>query len=152
VLPPRLPNAVSARGPGLLARALGIALAVALAAGCAAATGPQLKVLSVEPQNRVQRDRSVVLYVEVVNSAKRPMRLQKLQYSFAKRGAAPAHGEVSLTRTIEAGAAAVVEVPVSLGKGELAPGETLTLEGKLYAELDRMTRTFPVTAEVPAPL
>jgi LEA14-like dessication related protein len=134
-----------------LALALGVATALAAGAGCATTSSPQLKVLAVEPQRRVVPERSVVLYVEVVNPASRPMRLQKLQYTFAAHGAAPAYGEVPLTRTIDAGAAVVVEVPVALGDNSLAPGETLTLRGKLYAELDRMVRTFPVSAEVPAP-
>ena len=134
-----------------LALALGVATALAAGAGCATTSSPQFKVLSVEPTRRIEPERSAVLYVEVVNSASRPMRLQKLQYSFAAHGAVPAHGEVRLTRTIDAGAAVVVEVPVSLGATSLTPGETLTLRGKLYAELDRMVRTFPVSAEVPAP-
>jgi hypothetical protein len=126
-------------------------MTLATGAGCATTSSPQFKVLGVEPQRRIEPDRSVVLFVEVVNRDSRPMRLQKLQYSFAAAGAVPAPGEVPLTRTIDAGAAVVVEVPVALGSSDLASGETLTLRGKLYAELDRMVRTFPVSAEVPAP-
>jgi LEA14-like dessication related protein len=126
-------------------------LAVGFASGCASTQSPQLKVLAVEPQRRVQPRRAVVLYVEVVNPAARPMRLQRLQYTFAASGERTSTGEVPLTRIIEPGAAVVVEVPVTIESSDLTPGETLTLRGKLYAELDRMVRTFSVSAEVPAP-
>ena len=139
--------------PRLHNRILGALLAASLAAtaACATAQTPQLKVLAVEPQRRAQPSRSVVLYVEVVNPAGRPMRLQKLQYTFAASGERGTAGEVPLTRTIQPGAAVVVEVPVTIESADLTPGETLTLRGKLYAELDRMVRTFSVTAEVAAP-
>ncbi len=45
----------------------------------------------------------------------------------------------------------MVEVPVTIEGADLSPGETLTLRGKLYAELDRMVRTFSVSADVAAP-
>jgi hypothetical protein len=130
---------------------IALGLAALSATGCASAGGPRLKVLSVEPQRRIEPRPTAVLYVEVVNSASRPMRLQKLQYTFAASGAVPSHGEVPLTRTIDAGAAVVVEVPVSYDRAGVEPGEPLMLRGKLFAELDRMDRTFSVSAEVPAP-
>jgi hypothetical protein len=134
---------------------LGSLLAAVLAtsaAGCASTSNPRLKVLAVEPQRRTEPSRSVMLYVEVSNPASRPMRLQKLQNTFAASGErAASAGEVSLTRTIDPGAAVVVEVPVTIEGGDLSPGETLTLRGKLYAELDRMVRTFSVSADVSAP-
>jgi len=129
---------------------LGLALATALGA-CSAAAAPQLKVVGVEQTRRARPARSVVLFVEVANPAARPMRLQKLQYEFGAAGTRESRGEVTLSRTVEAGAAIIVEVPVLVGAAALAPGEVLTLRGKLYAELDRMVRTFTVFAQVKAP-
>src|SRR5262245_65861729 len=84
-----------------------------LFAACAASTAPQLKVLGVE---RAKRNDSVVVFVEVVNHAPRPMQLERLQYSFGADGAAePSTGELSLDRTVEAGAAVTVQVPLDLG-------------------------------------
>jgi hypothetical protein len=131
--------------------ALALALGLSSVAACGAATGPQLKVLGLEQQRRIEPRPQVVLYVEVVNPASRPMRLQKLQYTFAPTGATPSHGEVPLTRVIDAGAAVVVEVPVSYDRAEVEPGEPMILRGKLFAELDRIERTYSVSAEVPAP-
>lgn len=117
-------------------------------AGCRASQQAQLNVLSVEKAS--SRDRDMVVYVEVVNRAKRPMRLQRLQYSFAGAGSATTHGELQLgRRLVEAGAAVVVEVPLRLADAPL--GSTLTLAGKLWAEQDEITRSYKVAAEVSTP-
>lgn len=126
-------------------------LAAVLAAGCVSSSQPQLKVLSVEKAaaDRPEAARDVVLYVEVVNPAERPLRLQRLQYSFqaAARvaGVEPVEGEVLLSRTVEPGAAVVVEVPLVLDDA-LPRGEEMTLAGRLYALEDEMPRSFPVAA------
>lgn len=121
------------------------------AAGCRASQQAQLNVLSVEKASTPDRD--MVVYVEVVNRAKRPMRLQRLQYTFAAAGAgaAASHGELELgRRLVEAGAAVVVEVPLPLADAAL--GGTLTLAGKLWAEQDQIMRSFAVAAEVATPV
>lgn len=123
-----------------------------LATGCVSSRQPQLKVLSVEQSTRAQA-RDMVLYVEVVNPAARPLRLQRLQYSF--RSAArvtdvePVRGEVLLSRTVEPGAAVVVEVPLLLDEA-LPRGEEMTLAGRLYAVQDDLQRSFAVEAKIDA--
>ena len=121
--------------------------------GCPASHQAQLNVLSVEQASTPNRD--MVLYVEVVNHAKRPMRLQRLQYTFAPSGsnARPAKLELELElgqRLVEAGSAVVVEVPLPIADAAL--GDTLTLAGKLWAEQDQILRSFAVTAEVATPV
>lgn len=66
---------------------LALSLAALVAVGCGASTRQaQLNVLSVE--QAAAPDRDMVVYVEVVNNAARPMRLQRLQYTFASAGTA----------------------------------------------------------------
>ncbi len=118
-------------------------------AGCRGAQQAQLNVLSVEQASTPDRD--MVVYVEVVNHAKRPMRLQRLQYTFASAGAQTTHGELELGyRLVDAGTAVVVEVPLPLADAAL--GTTLTLVGKLWAEQDHIMRSFAVAAEVATPV
>jgi len=125
----------------------------AATAGCGASSAPQLKVLGVERAHHAQ---SVVVLVEVVNHAPRPMRLERLQYSFG-----PAHtvtpaaeatrSEVPLDRTVDAGAAVVVQVPLDLGGQAVTPGQTLVLSGELVAHENQIERRFPVNAALSAP-
>jgi hypothetical protein len=127
---------------------LAAALAVA-GGGCRASQQAQLNVLSVEKSARPSSD--MVVYVEVVNRARRPMRLQRLQYTFAAAGGT--HSQpVSIElgrRLVEAGSAVVVEVPLTLADAAL--GTTLTLAGKLWAEQDEIVRSFAVAAEIATP-
>jgi hypothetical protein len=83
-----------------------------------------------------------MLQVKVVNRTARPMRLQRLEYSFAGAGHRIGLGQ----REIEPGAAAVVEVPI----GTAITGSRL-LKGKLFAELDQIIQSFPVSAQVGEP-
>jgi|JI10StandDraft_1071094.scaffolds.fasta_scaffold00502_29 hypothetical protein len=126
-----------------------IVLALALA-GCGAGRQPQLKVLSVEAP--AARPRDMVLFVEVMNPAGRPLELQRLQYRFERSahvaGVAPVHGEVALARTVDAGAAIVVEVPLPID--DALRGQELTLAGRLYATQDDLERSFAVHAHVSA--
>jgi hypothetical protein len=122
-------------------------------AGCPASHQAQLNVLSVEKAPTPNRD--MVVYVEVVNRAKRPMRLQRLQYTFAPSGAHAKNEKLELElelgqRLVEAGSAVVVEVPLPVADAAL--GETLTLAGKLWAEQDQILRSFAVAAEVATPV
>lgn len=139
--------------PRVAALALATALAVGSGAlGCAGTQRPQLKVLSVEQTAR-QPSTDMVLFVEVTNPAARPLELHRLQYSFAPSShrvdLAPVRGEVTLRRTVEAGAAVVVEVPLPVD--EILPrGEELLLAGRLYATQDQLERSFAVQARVAA--
>jgi len=127
-----------------------VVAAALVAAACGAAAGPQLKVLGAEKARR-HSSPAMVLYVEVVNPVGRPLRLQKLQYTFAAGDENATRGEVRLERTVAADAAVVVEVPVRLDGIALAPGDTFTLQGKLFADVDSMQRTFSVATTGVAP-
>ncbi len=126
-------------------RTLGLGLLIAFAA-CSSPQRPQMKVLGVEEGARGDDGHHIKLFVEVVNYAKRPMRLQRLQYEFGPEGAAGGHGEVSLRRTVEAGSAIVVEVPILLDETQEADG--LLLRGQLITEQDTIIRAYPVRATV----
>lgn len=126
----------------------------ALLTACAASHQPQLKVLSVE-NAAVEggRNADMVLFVEVVNPAPRPLELHRLQYRFEPSvhvaGVEPVHGEVLLSRTVDAGAAVVVEVPLP-HDDSLPLDEELVLRGRLYATQDQLQRSFDVRARVAA--
>jgi LEA14-like dessication related protein len=115
------------------------ALLLAFAAtGCQSAPSPKLTFLGVR-----EAPRHEVVFLQVTNPASRPMRLTKLEYTFASQGTQIASGEVLLARDLAAGAAAVVEVP--LEAGTTGP---VVLNGTLIAELDQIVRTFTVSAQV----
>lgn len=131
------------RQPGFLG-ALSLALALLLPgalSGCASAQRPSLKVVAVE-----QAAAKKVLLVQVTNPESRPIRLQRLQYTFAGANhSAPVQGEVLLSRDIPVGAAVIVEVPVD---HQLAGDGPFTLEGNLEALIDRIVRVYPVATKV----
>jgi LEA14-like dessication related protein len=108
------------------------------ATACHSALSPELTVLGVREAARHE-----VVFLQVTNPASRPMRLTKLEYTFASQGERVSSGEVSLSRDVPAGAAVVVEVPL-----DVAHDGPVTLQGKLIAELDQIVRTFTVSAQV----
>lgn len=118
---------------------LRVALIVLFAAACGATKTPELRVIGVADAPRHE-----VVFVQVTNPAKRPMKLTKLEYTFAAAGSKISSGELELQRDVPAGAAIVVEVPLD----GAAPEEPLMLSGKLTAELDEIVRTFKVSAEI----
>ena len=83
------------------------------------------------------------MFVQVTNPAKRPMRLTKLQYTFAADGTTLSTGVVPLERDVPAGEAAVIEVPL-----DAESSRPMTLRGQLTAELDQMVRIFEVDAQI----
>jgi hypothetical protein len=108
-------------------------------AACHGAKSPELRVIGVH-----ETPRQEVVFVQVRNPASRPMRLTKLEYTFAAASGKVTQGEVALSRDVPAGAAVVVEIPL-----DNIPDETpVTLSGKLTAEQDQVSRTFNVKAEV----
>lgn len=122
-------------------RLLVLAAAIVFGAiGCTTTKAPELRVLGVRESLRHE-----TVFVQVTNPAKRPMRLTKLEYTFASQGETVSTGEVPLSREVPAGAAVVVEVPIDIDAA--APG-ALTMSGKLTTELDEIVRTFPVSAQV----
>ena len=116
-----------------------LALAIGLALGCTSTKSPELRVLTVRPHD--------VVFVEVTNPAKRPMRLTKLEYTFAAGASTVSEGELDLAREVPAGAAIVVEVPLDSDQA-IVP---LTLRGRLTAELDQIERIFKVSAKIEPP-
>ncbi|MDX2088927.1 MAG: LEA type 2 family protein [Kofleriaceae bacterium] len=117
-----------------------LALAVGFAViGCTSTKAPELRVLGVRESFRHES-----VFVQVTNPAKHPMRLTKLEYTFASQGETISTGEVPLSREVPAGAAVVVEVPLDI---DAAAGD-VTLSGKLTTELDEIVRTFSVSAQV----
>jgi len=124
----------------VLLLAFGFAFAGAFAfAGCATTRSPELRVLGVHEEPRHE-----VVFVQVTNPARLPMRLTKLQYRFAAGRTTISEGELELSRDVPAGEAVVVEVPIHAAASE-AP---LTLRGKLTAVTDQIVRIFDVSAEV----
>lgn len=113
----------------------------ATAAGCATSRGPELRLVGVN--NRVPRHE--VFYLQVTNPANRPMRLTKLEYTFAAGSMKVYEGEIAFEREVPAGQAVVVEVPLD---HEVNAPEPTALRGKLTAVLDEIVRTFPVSAEI----
>jgi len=84
------------------------------------------------------------VFVQVKNPANRPMRLTRLEYTFASaKGSTVDEGDLALEREIPAGSTVVVEVPLSA-----QPSEPLELQGKITAELDEYVRTFTVAAQI----
>jgi hypothetical protein len=126
-----------------MARRLVLLLALSFAAvagiGCATTRSPELRVLGVHEEPRRE-----IVFVQVTNPARLPMRLTKLEYRFAAGRTTVSEGELELAREVPAGAAVVVEVPIHGAAGE-AP---LTLSGKLTAVTDQIVRIFDVSAEV----
>ncbi|MGE0868845.1 MAG: LEA type 2 family protein [Kofleriaceae bacterium] len=126
------------RGVFAIVCLLAVAFAGLGAGGCAANKAPELRVLGVQEARRHD-----VVFVQVTNPASRPMRLTKLAYTFAAQGATVSKGEVDLSREVPPNAAVVVEVPL-----DAPPTKSLTLSGKLTAELDQIVRSFTVSAQV----
>ena len=124
-------------------------LGLLLVVGCAGQQRPQLKVLGVEQS---ERQSQIKLFVEVTNYAKRPMRLERLEYQFGPSGSHvdEAKGQISLERTVDAGSAVVVEVPI-LVDPDLFDAANLELRGELITEQDQILHAYPVKSPVDQP-
>jgi len=112
---------------------------VLLGAGaCAAHSSPQLRVLGVHDAPARE-----VVFVQVTNPAATPMRLTKLEYTFAAAGTTLSAGELPIERDVPAGSTVVVEVPL-----ENDSKKPMLLKGTLIAELDQMVREFQISAQI----
>jgi hypothetical protein len=119
-----------------------LAFGTAGAGGCHTGRTPELTVLGVQ-------DSQDVVVVQVTNPASRPMRLTKLQYSFASSsGETVSEGEMPLSRDLPPGAAIVVEVPMDLPASSEG---SVQLRGLLTAVSDEIVKTFRVSAQVQTP-
>lgn len=118
-----------------------LVLLVCLAlAACAPAKQPELRVIGVHDAPRHE-----VVFVQVTNPAARPMKLTKLEYTFAAGSATISEGELPLSTEVPASSAIVVEVPLEISPDGGEP-PAMKLTGKLTAELDQIVRTFKVSA------
>src|SRR5262249_43535342 len=120
------------------ARMRPVVVCLALLFGCASTKSPELRVLGAHHTSQ-----SDVVFVQVTNPANRPMRLTKLQYTFAADGTTLSQGVVPLEREVPAGAAVVVEVPI-----DAESEKPMTLRGSLTAQLDEIVRTFKLDAQI----
>jgi hypothetical protein len=127
-----------------------VALTVALLTGCYAAVAPKFTVLGVQssPARLRVGNRNNVVVVQVTNPIARPLRLQRLEYTFAaSQGASKAEqrGELLLARDIPASSAVVVEVPLDSDEHG-----AMTLTGRLYTQRDQVVTSYAISAQVPA--
>ena len=121
----------------MLRSLLTLSVLCAVATGCHSGRTPELRVLG------VNEAASSHVFVQVRNPASRPMRLTRLEYTFASaKGTTVSEGDVALEREIPAGSSVVVEVPLAEST------ETLTLEGRVTAEQDQYVRRFRVVAQI----
>jgi LEA14-like dessication related protein len=112
------------------------------AVGCHAARPPELTVIG----SSAADTHAEVVFVQVTNPASRPMRLTKLEYTFAADGGATvSQGELALARDVPAGAAVVVEVPM-----DAEASGAVTLTGTLTAQLDEIVQRFQLSAKIAA--
>jgi hypothetical protein len=109
--------------------------------GCLAATSPKMTVLGVQS---AARSGDGVVILQVTNPANRPLRVQKLEYTFAAKGGEPTSGVVSVLRDIPAGSTVVVEVPID----PYQVGVPVQLRGRLVTLLDQIVTSYPVNAMV----
>jgi LEA14-like dessication related protein len=122
-----------------LALALSVLFAVAVT-GCHSGKTPELRVLGLQDQAI-----SSHVFVQVRNPASRPMRLTRLQYTFASaKGTTVSEGDVVLEREIPAGSEVVLEVPLETQ----ATSEPLEMTGKVTAETGTYVRTFTLLAQI----
>ena len=110
-------------------------VSLVLLVGCAPSKLPEMRVIGMHARDTV--------FVQVTNPASRPMRLTKLDYTFAADGTTVSTGVLPLERDVPAGAAVVVEVPL-----DSDAQKAMTLTGTLTAELDKMVRIFQVSAQI----
>ena len=131
-----------------MARSLVLAIATLTAlisTACHGGKSPELRVLGVHEEPRHD-----VVFVQVTNPASKPMRLTKLEYTFAADGAKLAEGALALARDVPAGAAVVVEIPLDSPSGSFPP-PAMTMSGKLTAELNQIVQIFSVSARILPP-
>lgn len=121
-----------------LALALSVLFAVAVT-GCHTGKSPEMRVLGLQDQAT-----SSHVFVQVRNPASRPMRLTRLQYTFASaKGTTVSEGDVVLEREIPAGSEVVLEVPL-----ESPASEPLELTGTVTADTGTYVRTFTLLAQI----
>ena len=125
----------------------GLILTLALVLlGCSGAS-PNVAVLGVaRPAAPVAAKKRLVVYVEVHNSLGRHLEFSRLEYRLSAQPWFATDGNVEIKRAIGAGSSAVVEieVPVEIDGDTAAADVAYTLDGRLYAQEDRIERSWKV--------
>jgi len=122
--------------------------------GCSTAA-PQVKVLGVSrtattPAERrsAPGERTLVVFVEVVNPTQRDLHLTRMEYRMAAHPWLEAKGNVPLSREVASDSTAVVEIPVSYRdaeSGQSAPDSVpFELHGRLFSLERRVERSWHV--------
>jgi hypothetical protein len=120
-----------------------LVVAASLGAGCAGSRSPRINVLGVEQAPQAQR--SLLVFVEVVNPTGRDLTLSRLEYRVRAERWFESQGQVRLARQIGAQSSAVVEIAVPVERPASADATIpYTLEGKLFALEDRIERSWNV--------
>ncbi len=122
-----------------------ICLAV-FAAGCGAA-GPRVSALGVSQGTHGAAEiepGTLLVFLEVVNPTERPLTLSRLEYHFDADAWFEAHGEVRLSRAVDAGDSVVIEVPVRIREPVTAQAGAYVLDGRLFGTDERVERQWNV--------
>ena len=137
-----------------VSRTLFVFVLLALVA-CGGASPPRVKVLGVaDGQSRAATapgKQAMRVFIEVINPTKVDFRLSRLEYRLNAESWFRADGEVALSRSIQAGSSAVIEVPVQLSRAPVdgrASGAndpvSYSLAGRLFAVTDRVERAWNI--------
>ena len=125
-----------------------LALCLVLTSMGCASSGPQVKVLGVSEARQPAHQQSILVFVEVVNQSDREIRLSRLDYDFRASQWFSSDGQVALSRFVAPGASAVVEIGVPIETREQRSEDVnFTLAGRLYAQDDRLERSWSVKAK-----
>lgn len=122
---------------------------LAIAGGCASGARPRVNVLGVQETRAAAPRSGLLVFVEVVNPTSRALTLSRLVYRVRASSWFESAGQVRITRQIGAESSAVVEIPVPVQRAATAEDGAIAyvLEGKLYAEEDRMERSWDVAVK-----
>ena len=134
------------RGAVLVALA---AVLVSTSLGCAS-QGPEVKVLGVSQPRQPVAEQRILVFVEVVNPGNHDLQLSRLEYRFKASSWFKSEGRVALTRQVAPGASAIVEIPVPVdasGADAGLGGVPFSLEGRLFAQDERLERSWSVKAK-----
>jgi hypothetical protein len=126
-----------------------LALSISGVFGSACASlGPQVNVIGVSAPSTNADQSSLLMFVEVTNPTQVNLELSRFQYQLEAIDRFSTSGDVSLSRPLNPGGTAVVEVPVKVNPTATAAlsGVPYTLTGRIYAREDRLERSWKVSA------
>jgi len=118
-------------------------LALALALGACASVSPQISVLGTA---EYPVEESTVLFVEVTNPTQRDLMLSSLRYQVTSPLWPAITGTALLTRAINAGSSAIIELAVPTPMPAAAVSSPIRLDGRLFAKDQEIERSWRVSA------